>query len=434
MAVPIGLGGAVGGRLLPEGIPARFFGTAVLAHLLAWLGIIATADALPGFAGGAGPVLATLHLLTIGVLVMTAMGASLQMLPVMLARPAPPARACNAVFVLLLAGGALTIGGFAATDGRAIAAGALASAAAGGLYVATIVRLIGDAREPAGLVLHVRAALAALLAALAIALAISVNYHHAILGDPLRWAFAHATLAAFGFMGLLALGFATVLIPMFAMADPPPEAPITAAFRVVAIALALALAGIAAGHRWLIAAALIAGLAGVGLHLRAMARSLAGRMRKRLGPEFVLIRAGWIALPAALLIGLAAALGLAPATVPMLFITATLFGWLLTLLMGVLQRILPFLASMHSARSGGRVAAPAKLTDERALRAHRWCHAAAVAALVAGLALDQPWLVRTGGIAGALGAVAFAWFALTVSIRTRAHMRAGPAVAPGRTT
>jgi hypothetical protein len=429
MAVPVGLGGAAGGRLLPESIPFRFFGTAVLAHILVWLGVVATAEALPGFVGGAGPVLATLHLLTIGVLLMTAIGASLQMLPVMLARPAPSVSACNAVFALVLAGGALTIVGFGRTDVRAIAAGALVTAVGTAVYAVTIARLIAGAHEPAGLVLHVRAALASLAAALVIAAVIALNYHHSFLGDPLRWAFAHATLAAFGFMGLLALGFATVLIPMFAMANPPAEAWITAAFWTLLSALASAVAGIAAGQLWMIAAALVAGLLGTGLHLAAMARSLAGRMRRRLGPEFLLIRAAWLALPVALALGFGLVFGFPPGESPMLFIAATLFGWLLTLLVGVLQRILPFLASMHSARAGGRVAAPAKLTDERALRAHRWCHAIGTGGLLCGIALQETWLIRGGGITGALGAVAFAWFAVTVLVRIRAHLRTSPAAA-----
>lgn len=427
MAVPLGLGSAAGQRLLPERIPFRFFGTAVVAHVLAWLGIVVTADEFVGFAGGAGPVLATLHLLTVGVLLMTAIGASLQMLPVTLARPAPPPWACNVVFALLLAGGGLTIAGFALTDGLVIAAGAAVAAAATTLAIVTIARLVGAAAEPPGLLLHVRGALVCLAAAVAIAVAVAGSYHVKILADPWRWAMAHATLATFGFMGLSALGFATVLMPMFALAEPPAAARIRASFWTVSGALALATAGILFANRWLVGIAIVAALVGVALHLAAMAGSLRTRMRRRLGLEFVLICAAWVAMPVALLLGIGVAFGIAPARLPMLFIVATLFGWLLTLLLGVLQRILPFLASMHSARAGGRMAAPAKLTHERALRVHRWCHAAAVGGLAAGLALDAPVVVRAAAVIGAAGASAFAWFAATVLVRTRAFLRQGPA-------
>jgi hypothetical protein len=77
-----------------------------------------------GFVGGPGPVLAGVHVLTLGVLVMTAMGASLQMLPVALGRPAPSTTACDATYGLLVAGGALLVYGFATTAATLIVAGA----------------------------------------------------------------------------------------------------------------------------------------------------------------------------------------------------------------------------------------------------------------------------------------------------------------------
>ena len=80
MLAPVALGGAKQ-RLLPERIPALFFGTAVLAHIIAWAALIIIAPEWPWYAGGPGPVLAAIHVLTLGVLLCTAIGASLQMLP-----------------------------------------------------------------------------------------------------------------------------------------------------------------------------------------------------------------------------------------------------------------------------------------------------------------------------------------------------------------
>ena len=47
------LGGATS-RLLPASIPFRFFGAAVVFHLLAWLALLAGAERVPRFAGGLG--------------------------------------------------------------------------------------------------------------------------------------------------------------------------------------------------------------------------------------------------------------------------------------------------------------------------------------------------------------------------------------------
>ena len=77
----------VSSRLLPMSIPFRFFGAAIVFHVLAWLAVLAGAQQLPRFAGGLGWPLAALHLVTLGVLVMTALGASLQLLPVATRQP-----------------------------------------------------------------------------------------------------------------------------------------------------------------------------------------------------------------------------------------------------------------------------------------------------------------------------------------------------------
>jgi hypothetical protein len=184
------------------------------------------------------------------------------------------------------------------------------------------------------------------------------------------------------------------------------------------------------GIRWLIAAALFAGLAGCGMHIALMARSLGKRVRRRLGPEFILIQASWGLLPVTLVLALTLTLDLLPAGGPALFGFLLLFGWLLTLLTGVLQRIMPFLASMHTARSAGRTAAPVKLTDDRPLTIHRCCHLAGVATVALGIACTIPDVVLAGAVLGMIGAVAFAWFAFTVFKRMRAHLAAP--VAPER--
>jgi hypothetical protein len=95
---------------------------------------------------------------------------------------------------------------------------------------------------------------------------------------------------------------------------------------------------------------------------------------------------------------------------------ATLYGlcvvgvWLLSLLLGMLQRILPFLAAMHAGGSGRRARTPSSLTHEAALRVHFAGHVAALALLGLAAVLDNAWLVRAAAMAGAVGAGAFAWF------------------------
>src|SRR5512139_876624 len=70
------------GRLLPLSIPMRFFGAAAVFHLFAWAALGLGAAQVPRFAGGIGWPLASLHAATLGVLAMSAIGASLQLVPV----------------------------------------------------------------------------------------------------------------------------------------------------------------------------------------------------------------------------------------------------------------------------------------------------------------------------------------------------------------
>jgi hypothetical protein len=425
MLAPVNLGGAKQ-RLLPERIPALFFGTAVLAHILAWAALIIVADEWAWYAGGPGPVLAAVHVLTLGVLVCTAMGASLQMLPVILARSAAGERICLGIFWALTAGAGGLIAGFATIDAVVIAGGAVLLLIAILLYGRELRRLLEADGAPV-LRHHVATALISLVAAVLLALALAANYALGFLPDHGRLALAHATLAAFGFMGMLALGLSQVLIPMFAVAEPPPDPPLALAFKLAAVALALAVAGELSGVLLITAAASLLGLGAAITHIRAMIRAVAGRMRRRLGPEFVLVYVSWGSLPLGLVIAGLLSLGLLPPQGGPLVITLLLYGWLLSLLTGVLQRVLPFLASMQVARLKARPLAPSKLVTDGPLKVHLCGHLIAVSALAAGTLLAAPALVAAAGAIGAAGACAFAWFALTVLLRTRAHLKAYPA-------
>jgi hypothetical protein len=170
--------------------------------------------------------------------------------------------------------------------------------------------------------------------------------------------------------------------------------------------------------RPLLTAAVLFGLAAAALHLWLMARALRSGMRKRLGHSFVLVRIAWALLPATLLAGLAALYGLAGPNGPTLFGFLLIFGWLLTFLLGILQRILPFLASMHASRSAG--AAPPLLSELAAaapLKLHAVCHGLALAVLSLAIAADSASLARVGSAVGLVGAVAFAWFTAVVTRR-----------------
>ncbi len=408
------LGGAKS-RLLPATIPLRYFGAAVVFHLLAWLALAAGAEVWASSPGALGWPLAALHLVTLGVLGMTAMGAGAQLLPVATRQPAPGHRLLGALWWLYTAGVAVLALGMGLARPAWLGAGAVAVTLSLFAWGLLMVRNLRGARGMPGVVAHVWTALVALAVVLGSALSLAATW----LGLPAPGRDAvlalHAVWAPYGFMGMLVLGFSYILVPMFALADRPGERGqlVSCALGAAALLLAAVAAFAPAPLAWR-CAALLAGTAAAALHLRMMVLTLRSGMRRELGRSFALVKTGWAGLLASL--ALAAALVLGP-PVPRL---ATAFGlclvgvWLLGFLLGMLQRIVPFLAAMHGGGAGRRARTPSSLTHDAALRVHFFCHLAALAALGLAVALDSAWLVRIAAAAGAVGALAFAWFFSTV--------------------
>jgi hypothetical protein len=263
-------------------------------------------------------------------------------------------------------------------------------------------------------------ALVALVLLVILGLLLVLDYEIAILSDHGAVALAHMILGGFGFMGMLVLGFSHVLVPMFALSSAPPKAPSLIGFALALAGIALGSIGALAGNDLVLALAALAGLGATAVHLWLMQRVLAEGMRKRLGLSFTLIRAAWALLPVTLLVGLAAILDLAGPNGATLFGFLLLGGWLLTFLLGVLQRILPFLASMHASpvsrtpNSNG--------TASLALRMHAACHGMALTLIAAAIVMDVAWLGQAGGAIGLIGAIIFAWFTANVIQRlARTH-------------
>ncbi len=104
------LGGAKS-RLLPMSVPFRFFAAAALFHVLMWATLLTDAGNAVSFHGGFGPTLASIHLLTLGVLTMTAAGASVQLLPVATRRPIAAVWPIKLLFWILTPGLIILVSG-----------------------------------------------------------------------------------------------------------------------------------------------------------------------------------------------------------------------------------------------------------------------------------------------------------------------------------
>jgi hypothetical protein len=401
------------GRLLPPSIPFAFFTAALVFHVLLWAVVIYAASDVASFRGGLGHPLGALHVLTLGVLTSTAMGAALQLLPVATRQPLAALWPARATFWLFAPGTILLVHGMGEGNAMALAAGGIAAASGLGLFAILVADNLRRAPSLGAVGLHAWVAHGALALLLAGGLALAFDFSAGVLRDHAAVALAHGLLGLYGFMGTLALGFSYILVPMFALAEAVPNRWSEGTLALWTVALVLAIVGALAAFESLVAAGAILGLAAALAHVGGLARVLKRRMRRHLGLSFILLRAGWGALIASLILGGLAALGWLGPRGPALFGFVAAFGWLLTFLLGVLQRILPFLGSMHAAK-GGRPPLVSELTRERALALHAACHGTALVAIFAGIAADLPEAVRFGGVVGLCGAIAFAWFGASV--------------------
>jgi len=421
--IPFGAG--TRSRLLPLSVPMRYFGAAVGFQVLAWALLVAAPEALSDFRGGLGPAFAALHAVTLGVLALAAIGASLQLLPVATRQPVRSVPAARLIWWLLVPGLLLFIGGSAAHDLSIMAPGAAAAFVALAAYCWLLFENLRRARGMRAIRAYGWAALACLALALALGAALVAHYAYGFALERSGIALAHLVLAGYGFMGLLALGLSTFLLPMFALAPPPSERLTLAALALGLGAIALALAAIALRLEGLLVLAAATGLAAALAHVIALERSLRAGLRPPLGAAFVLVRVSWGCLLASLALGVALALGAAPERAQALFGALLVAGWLLTFLLAVLQRIVPFLASVHAASASRVPARVSAMTPERTLDVHRILHLCALGALLVGIAAGSVWLVRLGALAGFAAAIAYAVFFGTVMLRLRATHSGG---------
>ena len=411
------------GRLIPYHIPLRFFVAATVFHLVAWLLLAAGHSAVAGFAGGPGMALAALHALTLGVLAMTVMGASYQLLNVAMGTAVKSLFLCRLSSWLYIPGVVALVTGMAIVNVHIMMLGGILVVAGLTIFGFIIADMF---RRSIALKMTVRHGWAALvcLALLAVAgLLLMADFEHGFLGASVfpghsNLAVGHAILGGFGFMGLMVMGFSYILIPMFTLSPAPDDRVSGRSFVLVLGGLVIAVSGALTGSAPAMLIAAVIGLGGVGLHLSLMIKALRGGMKKKLGLSFVMIRAGWVLLPLSIIIGGLAASGLQDSVPPPLFGFILIFGWLLTFLTGILQRILPFLASMHAHKLGKRAPRLSDMGHQGVtLNLHAVCHGIALVMVSVGIIGNFDTLILTGGVIGSIGAAAFLWFALDVSWR-----------------
>lgn len=387
-------------------LPLRHLMVGAGALLLAAVLLVATAPAVladPFTTRG----LALTHVLTLGWITLTIMGATYQLLPVVLGAPIWSERIAHAAFWLFVPGVlALVVGFWVFWPPLLVAGGALVVGGLAG-YAYNVIRTL--ARAPVrGLPGPYFAAATTFLAAVGLyGLTLACDILHPFLSQgPVSHIAVHVLLGVLGWITLLAMGVAYKLVPMFALAHGRGAGWGRAVLGLVGGGLLLVLAVLTVDPtRPAVEAAGVVPLAGIllfvvdqGLYLRARGRRLDLSLRFTVAALAYLAAAalmtwmdvaGWLPVPPAVLVELA------------------LLGWAGCLINGQLYKIVPFLVWYDRyAHVAGTAPVPLlrEMYDARSGEANLWTVAAAPALLALGAATARPGLAEAGAVALLAGA------------------------------
>ena len=383
----------------------------VLRHLAAAVGAFVLLAVLllleaPLLASGAylhPRVLALVHLAGLGWVGLTIMGASYQLVPVILEVPLWSVRTARATFWIYLAGLSGVVGhmGMEALGPGLWFAGALTLLGLG-LFGMNLSRTLWQASRWDATAWHLATSLGFLALAVLLGLALAVH-----LGRP--WLPAahttflplHAHLALGGWVGLVVMGVAYKLIPMFNLAHGYSMKPARWAWAGVTAGLAAWVLGALLRTGLLVQAARIILALGMALFLVQMLMIHRRRLRRSLDVGLRHASAAWAFTVLALVLGILSAW--APAAwsgrISTAYGAAVFLGSLSLLIAGMLYKIVPFLTWFHRYSDRvGRDPVPLlhELYSEPLARVQLWFLALSVAVLVPSLAGGH-----AGGVAAA---------------------------------
>jgi hypothetical protein len=386
----------------PFSLPLRFFLTAPLFLLAAGILIVLSPESL--VSRWSPQALALTHALTLGFLSMTMVGALLQMLPVVAGSSVPAPRIVAGLsHVGLTLGTVALMAGFVASAPRAFEIGLVMLS--GGFLVFLVAAAISLIRAVASVtVTGIRFAVAALGITILVGLALALKRSGVWIPPAVATAInLHVAFGLLGWVLLLVIGVAYQVVPMFQIT--PPYPPKLSRWLAGAI-FALLLLHAAATQFFQPAVVFVdAGLA-AGVMLFAIATlNLQSRRRRKL-PDVTLDfwRLGMTSLIASVAVWFIAQVWPAWANsnaYPLLLGVLFIGGFAVSVVSGMLYKIVPFLAWFHlQAQLQARAGSIPTMKDMIAERWKRWqfrLHFVACLLLV-GAVFWQPLMIVAGGV------------------------------------
>jgi hypothetical protein len=395
------------GQPFASAMPLAYF---ALAHaaLAAALLVLAVDPALPGGFFYHPKMIALTHLVTLGWLTGSILGALYIVWPLALGCPLPVSRVDWIAWAAYVIGVAGMVSHFwIATYGGMVWSAALVTG--GAIPVAVrAARGLRAAKTPWPIALHVRLAFFNALAAAAAGALIGLDRTMSLSSiSPLASAYAHAHLAAIGWVALLVVGLSYRLIPMMLPCAMPSGSALAWSALFVESGLAVIIVTLMSGSAALpIGAALVAaGFASAAVQLRRASRDRRPRPPRLPATDWSMrqarVAAMWLAVAAALglFLSLEGATSSTGARIAWVYGVAGLVGWLAQMVAAVQGRLLPLFLWYHARARRGTL-------PERSV--HELPSAPLAMAVFLGWAAGVPLLAAglAGGSAAAIRAAA----------------------------
>jgi hypothetical protein len=362
-------------------------------------------------------MVAIVHLITIGWIAMSILGNVYVVLPMSFGRPLPVRRGDYAAYALIVIGLTGMFAHFWLAEFSGMAWSAATAAAGVAHVVGRLVWNLRGAHVPGGVKLHLYFASANMLLAVTAGVLLGFDkVYHFLPGYVLANVFAHAHLAAVGWVCMTVIGVGYRLLPMLV----PTASPTGAKLYVSAILLEIGVMGlfvslvVQSALSQLFALILVAAFAAAGIQvawmLRHRRKPVPGRSERGFAIAHVATAAVWLVLACVLGVSLT----IAPLTettlrVALLYGVFGLIGFLAQIIVGFELYVLPTAAAYWAIqRTGGAMTAPPPANDlSRSAVYVAWL--TGVPAIGAGLFFNAPMVLAAGAwlLFGAVVVAAF---------------------------
>ena len=392
-------------------VPLGYMVIAVLAFVLAAVALPGVAPALTGHYYHPR-VLALAHTVTLGWITLTIVGATYQLVPIILKRPVASERLGRWALPAFALGVIGVVGHFWIAEWRGFVCSAALLAVAALIHVVNMG--VGVVRAPSSFPARMMGvALAGLALTVLFGSALGADRVWAILpGELFPRLHAHVHLALLGFVLPMVLGVAAHVYPMFLHAPEPAGVGARVQLAGIVAGVPILVAGLLAGARPAICAGAILVAAATLTHVGWVLRMVRARKDAALDWPLRFLLAGALALVPATAMGLALAADLvAGPRMALAYAVLALGGWASLTIVGMLLKIVPFLVwyLVYAPQAGRRpVPALAQLSWRAGEAAVFALLVPGIALLAVAVALGDVDVIRAAGVVVALGALAFA--------------------------